>query len=106
MTYAVAGSFAPAARICWRRPRTPSMVATSLVKSAIEAMKDLDAGKVKDWAVDQIFAGACEDNCDQVREWVKARRDELAEVERERQRYVDQKTKPHGVIARRLAGER
>ncbi|HWM07085.1 MAG TPA: hypothetical protein VNP92_32505 [Actinophytocola sp.] len=150
-----------------------STVATSLVKAAIDAIKDLDPGKVKDWAVDQILAGAAdavkpapvdgaeaipvvqgytsardrlfaayEDNCEQVRDWINARRDELAgatstipqplpgyadvdspdfryerfamtgvpglgpAVEQERQRYVDEKANPDGVIARRLAGER
>ncbi|HEX2130373.1 MAG TPA: hypothetical protein VHH15_02355 [Actinophytocola sp.] len=148
-----------------------SSVATSLAKAAIDAIKDLDPGKVKDWTVDQILAGAAhalkpepiagaeaipvvegytsardrlflayEDNLDQIREWLGTRRDELAdstdtiphplpsstdvdspdfryeafsmvgepvaiaaEVERERQRYVDEKARPDGVIARRLA---
>lgn len=150
-----------------------SSVATSLVKAAIDALKDLDPGKVKEWAIDQIFDGAAdalkpepvpgaeaipvvqgytsardrlfaayEDNCEQVRDWIRARRDEMEDatstipqplpayadvdspdfrykefamvgepglgpqVARERQRYVDEKAKPDGVIARRLTGER
>lgn len=152
-------------------------VATSLVKAAIDTFKEMDPGKVRDWAVDQILGGvtaalkpkpvegaeaipvvtgytsardrlfgAYEDNLDQIREWVAARRDELAglaetipepvpssadvgspdftyenfayvysdqdptvfapEVERERQRHVEEKAKPDGVIARRLDGDR
>jgi len=117
-------------------------------------LKDLDPGKVKDWAVDQILRGAAEalkpepvagaEAIPVVQGYTsaRARRDELAnatstvpqplpafadvdspdfryekftmvgepdlgpEVERERQRYVDEKTKPDGAIARRLAGER
>lgn len=94
-------------------------------------------------ARERLFS-AYEDNLDQIREWVTARRNELAgltdtipeplpsstdvdspdfryehlyhpgrvpadyapEVERERQKYVEEKTRPDGVITERLAGER
>lgn len=92
-------------------------------------------------ARDRLFA-SYEDNLDQVRDWIKARRDQLAgltmatpvelppctdvdspdfrydqffyvdepgvhgaEVDRERQKYVDEKTKPDGVISQRLDGD-
>lgn len=92
-------------------------------------------------ARDQLFA-SYEDNLEQIRDWIKTRRDNLAgltlsmpielppctdvdspdfrydqffyvdepgvhdaEVDRERQKYVDEKTKPDGVISQRLKGD-
>jgi hypothetical protein len=80
-----------------------------LFKAAIDAVKNVDPSKIKDWAVDQIYSqissalkpapvvgaeaipvvtgyveardrlfAAYEDNLDQVRGWIRARRDNLA----------------------------
>ncbi|TDV46205.1 hypothetical protein [Actinophytocola oryzae] len=144
-----------------------------LFKAAVDAIKNVDPSKIKDWAVDQIYSqigsalkpapvagtaaipvvdgyaaardrllAAYEDNLDEVRGWIKNRRDALAgltvampdelppctdvdspdfrydqfsyspepqvhgpEVERERQKYVDEKPKPGGIISERLDGE-
>jgi hypothetical protein len=133
----------PAALANWTLDQFVGEVGDALANTPVPGDK---AGPVAEgyFAARERLFSSYEDNLEQIRAWISARREDLAslgetipdplpasadvdspdfryenfhhpdhvpadyapEVERERQRYVEEKTKPDGVIAERLAGER